>query len=139
MQLIANMYDDIKLLVDIQDFQTNLATAFETKGLLSQYRNDSIPAPNKKNLTVKETKIKEDKKDRKEKKDTPEKKKAFDEQFDKEKITAKDDTAIQKEVTELAMKLAEEPNNADAKVGLHKDIRAMLGQKKMSVLGLPST
>ena len=58
MQLIANMYDDIKLLVYIQDFQANLKAAFETKGLLSSYKNDVIPAPNKKNIAVHEAKIK---------------------------------------------------------------------------------
>ena len=35
LQLIANMHDDIKQLVDIDDFQKKIVEAFEIKGLLS--------------------------------------------------------------------------------------------------------
>ena len=42
MQVITNMHDDIKLVVDIQDFQKNLNTAFETKGLLRGGGHDQL-------------------------------------------------------------------------------------------------
>ena len=132
MQLIANMYDDIKLLVDIQDFQTNLKAAFETKGLLSSYKNDNIPAP-KKSMAIHEAKVKVDKKDRKDREDTPAGLKAFNADYLKAKLSAKDDTDLKKEVTTLATKLAEDPQNADAKIGLHKEIQDLMKLKKKRV------
>ena len=108
LQLIANMYDDIKLLVDIQDFQTNLKTAFETKGLLVSYKNYNIPAP-KKSMAVHEAKVKVEKKDKKDREDTPVGLKAFNTDYQKAKLSAKDDTDLKKEVTTLATKLAEDP------------------------------
>ena len=62
------MLVDSKKLIDIAAFQVKLVEAFDSKGILSSYRNDIIPAP-KKSLTVNETKIK---KDAGEKKDDPE-------------------------------------------------------------------
>ena len=67
LQLIADMMDDSKKLIDIADFQVKLVETFDLKGILSSYRNDSIPAP-KKSLAVNETKFK---KDAGEKKDDP--------------------------------------------------------------------
>merc|ERR1712030_126899 len=68
LQLIANMFDDIKLLIDVADFQKKLVEAYEIKGLLSSYKNDIIPAP-KKSMAVNESKIKNDKRDKYDKKD----------------------------------------------------------------------
>ena len=45
MQEITKMHDDITAVVDITDFQKNLSTVFETKGVLSQFKNENIPAP----------------------------------------------------------------------------------------------
>ena len=47
------MHDDITAVVDIADFQKNLSTIFETKGVLSQFKNENIPAP-KKSMAVHE-------------------------------------------------------------------------------------
>ena len=44
---IADMFDDIKKLIDIQDFQKKIVEAFEAKGLLSSFKNDIIPVPRK--------------------------------------------------------------------------------------------
>ena len=67
---ITKMHDENKELVDIGDFQKNLCTAFETKGVLSQFKNENVPAPHK-NLAVQEAKVKTDKK-REISEDTPE-------------------------------------------------------------------
>ena len=73
-------------------------------------------------MAVHEAKIKVDKKDRKEREDTTAGVKAFTEAYQKEKLPFKDDKYLKTEVTTLATKLAEDPQNADAKIGLHKDI-----------------
>ena len=134
LQLISNMHDEIKILIDIQDFQKKIAEAFEAKGLLSSYKNDILPAP-KKSMSVNEAKIdmKIDKKDKKDREDSPAGVKAFNDEFRKEKVSAAKDLAIKNEVTALATKLAEYPANKVAKVGLHKDIQALLKQKKVRV------
>ena len=61
MQDCTNMHDDIEKVVDIADFQTHLATIFETKGVLTQFKNENIPAP-KKSVAVNEAKVKTDNK-----------------------------------------------------------------------------
>ena len=105
LQLIANMHDDIKKLIDIQDFQKKIAEAFEAKGLLSYYKNDIIPAP-KKSMSVNEAKVKIDKKDKKDREDSPASVKAFNDDYKKDKLSAAKDLAIRNEVTALATKLA---------------------------------
>ena len=97
LQLIANMHDDIKKLVDIQDFQKKIVEAFEAKGLVSSYKNDIILAP-KKNMSVNEAKVKTDKKDKKDKEDSPAAVKAFQSDYRKDKISAKKDEEINKNV-----------------------------------------
>jgi len=47
--------------VVITDFQKNIATVLESKGVLSQFKNEDIPAP-KKNMAVHEVKVKTDNK-----------------------------------------------------------------------------
>ena len=123
------MHDDIKKLIDIQDFQKKIIEAFEAKGLLSSFKNDIIPAP-KKNMSVNEAKVKIDKKDKKDREDSPAGVKAFNSDYRKDKLSAAKDKEIRDEVTSLATKLAEDPANKDAKVGLHKDIQALLTQKR---------
>ena len=49
---ITKMHDENKELVDIGDFQKNLC-----KGVLSQFKNENVPAPHK-NLAVQEAKVK---------------------------------------------------------------------------------
>ena len=61
LQTIANILDDIEQLVDISDFQNNLAIEFDKKGCLGDYKNYMVPSC-KKNLTVNETKVNPEKK-----------------------------------------------------------------------------
>ena len=82
-------------------------------------------------MAVHEAKVKIDKKHRLE--ETPELLNTFKKNFSKEKISKMDDNAIQAEVDTLALKLAEDPANADAKVVLHDDIQALLKTKKKRV------
>ena len=44
---VTKMFDDKKLLLDITDFRTTIIAELEKKGVLSNYRNDIIPAPKK--------------------------------------------------------------------------------------------
>ena len=60
---ITTMHDENNELLDIEDFQKKLCTAFETKGVLSQFKNENVPAPHK-NLAVQEAKVKTDKKEK---------------------------------------------------------------------------
>ena len=62
--------------------------------------------------------------------DSPAAVKTFQSDYRKDKISAKKDTEIENEVTSLVTKLAEDPTLKDAKVGLHKDIQALLAQKR---------
>ena len=61
MQESTKMHDEVTEVVDITDFQTNVAKVIETKGVLSQFKNEDIPAP-KKNMAVHEVKVKTDNK-----------------------------------------------------------------------------
>ena len=92
LQLVADMLDDSKKLIDIADFQAKLVEAFDLKGILSSYRNDNIPAP-KKNLTVNETKFK---KDDSEKKDDPKAVSDMHKDFRKDKIPFKKNEDLRK-------------------------------------------
>ena len=84
-------------------------------------------------MAVHEAKVKIDKKDRKDREDTPAGIKAFNDAYSKERLSAKDDKDLKTEVTTLATKLAEDPQNADAKIGLHKEIQALMKLKKRRV------
>ena len=42
MQVITNMHDNITAVVDIADFQKNISIVFETKGVLSQFKNEKF-------------------------------------------------------------------------------------------------
>ena len=55
------MHDNNEVIIDIEDFQKKLCEAFETKGVLSQFKNENVPAPHK-NLAVQEAKVKTNKK-----------------------------------------------------------------------------
>ena len=61
MKEITLMHDNNKLIIDIGDFQKKLCEAFETKGVISQFKNENIPAPQN-NMAVNETKVKQEKK-----------------------------------------------------------------------------
>ena len=63
MKECTRMHDNIKETVDIGDFQKNLSTAFETKGVISQFKNENVPAPQK-TMAVHEAKVKHDKKEK---------------------------------------------------------------------------
>mgnify|MGYP003323808502 CR=1 FL=1 len=61
LQTVANILEDIELLVDISEFQENLTTEFEKRGNIGDYKTVLIPAY-KKSLTVNEAKVIPDKK-----------------------------------------------------------------------------
>ena len=63
LQTIADILDDIEKLIDISEFQKNLAIEFDKKRNLGDYKTYLVPAC-KKSLTVNETKIKPEKKKR---------------------------------------------------------------------------
>ena len=98
------------------------------------YRNEIIPAP-KKGVTVNETVVekKKDKNIKGEKVEKAQDTKGFKEDYAKMRICAEDDNALNKEVTEIAKKLAEDPKNADIKVYKHADIQAFLKTKNKRV------
>ena len=116
------MFDDIKTLIDIPDFQKKLMTAFDTKGLLNSFKNDIIPAP-KKNMSANKADVKKDKKD------IPEAVKTFKEEFAKARHLANKDKEFRNEADAIATKLAEDPNLKTNKVGTLKDIVAYCNQK----------
>ena len=134
LQQITTMHDDQEKILDVQDFQKHLTTELDKKGLLSTYRNDIIPAP-KKGMAVNETKIekKKDKNAKGEKVEDEKDIKAFKDELSKQGLLAAADNALNKEVTDLAKKLAENPQNADIKVYKHADIQALLKQKNKRV------
>ena len=120
------MLVDSKKLIDIAAFQVKLVEAFDSKGILSSYRNDIIPAP-KKSLTVNETKIK---KDAGEKKDDPATVNKLSKEFKKVKLTFKEDDEVKKEIDNIALKLAEDTSLKDDKVYSHKDTLEALNKRK---------
>merc|ERR1712030_282182 len=128
------MHDKQIELMDIAVFQEHLATIFETKVVLLQFKNDDIPATKKPNVSVNETKIKKDKNDKYEVvEETPELKKSFNAEVKKFSISFKEDNDIRKEVDELALKLAEDPTNDNVQVINHKQIKNLLAKKKKKV------
>ena len=129
LQLIANMFDDIKLLIDVADFQKKLVEAFEIKGLLGSYKNDVIPAP-KKSMSVNESKIKNDKKDKTDRVDSPAAAEAYKRDYRKGKIPFKKDEEIKTEVTTIALKLAEDPSLSDAKLASTRKSRIIWPKRR---------
>ena len=120
--------------MDIAEFQEHLATIFETKGVLLQFKNDDIPATKKPNVSVNETKIKKDKNDKYEiVEETPELTKAYNAEVKKFSVTFKEDNAIRKEVDDLALKLAEDSANDNMIVTNHEQIKSLLAKKKKKV------
>ena len=134
MQLCTKMHDSIIEVMDIADFQKNLASVFETKGVLTQFKNENIPAT-KKNMSVNETKVKNDKKYDKYKtvEDTKELLDQLKKDFDKAKIGFKEDKALKQEVDTMALKLAEDPANDNLIVVQHEQIANLLKSKKQRV------
>merc|ERR1711984_35524 len=99
MQESTKMHDEITAVVDITDFQKNVSTVLESKGILSQFKNENVPAP-KKSMAVHEAKVKTDNK--KEKlEDSKELTLELGKKYSKEKMSAKDDTALQTEIVTL--------------------------------------
>ena len=131
MQEITNMHDNITAVVDISDFQKNLNTVFETKGVLSQFKNENIPAP-KKSVAVNEAKVKTDNK-KEVLEDSKELIDALKREYNKFKINNKEDNDFKKEVDNLALKLAENPANENLQVINHEEIASFLKSKNKRV------
>ena len=134
MQECTKMHDDLTAVVDIADFQKHLTTIFETKGVLSQFKNENIPAP-KKSVAVNEAKVKTDNK-KEVLEDSKELIDALNKEYNKFKINNKEDNDCKKEIDTLALKLAENPANADLQVINHEEIANLLKLKKKGSAGL---
>ena len=124
MQECTRMHDDITAVIDIADFQKHLTTIFKTKGVLSQFKNENIPAP-KKSVAVNEAKVKTDNK-KEVLEDTKELLATFNKDYTKFKIQNKDDIAFKTEVDTLAFKLAENPANDNLQVINHDEVASFL-------------
>merc|ERR1712030_18261 len=101
-----------------------MGTIFETKGVLSQFKNENIPAP-KKSLAINEAKVKTDNK-KEVLEDTKELLAMFNKDFNKFKINNKEDNDFKKEVDTLAFKLAENPANENLQVINHEEVASFL-------------
>ena len=115
-------------MIDISDFQKELKELFETKGVLTQFTNENVPAP-KKSMAVHEAKVKTDNK--KEKlEDSKELLDQLQKLYQKDKLSFKDDTDLMNKIIALGIKLADDPANKDAKVYNHKDVMELLKKEK---------
>ena len=118
-------------MVDINDFQKNIAIVLESKGVLSQFKNEDIPAP-KKNVAVNEVKVKNDNK-----RETVEETKELVDQFFKDvkkmQMPNAADNANKKEIDAAALKLAEDPANDHLQVITHPEIVKILEAKKIKI------
>ena len=133
-QQCTKMHDKEIEWMDIADFQDHLATIFENKGVLIQFKNDDIPATKKPNVAVNETKIKKGKNDKYEiVEETPELKKAYNAEIKKYYLTYKEDNALRKEVDVLALKIGEDPANDNVIITNHEQIKSFLEKKKKKV------
>ena len=59
MRKCTDMHDHLDRLIDIHEFQKDLKEVFETKGVITQFTNENVPAP-KKSMAVHEAKVKTD-------------------------------------------------------------------------------
>ena len=116
-QTIADMLTDIKTLMDIQDFQKALNTAFKEKGALTIFKNQVVKSANK-NISANKAGV-----EKEAKKDGPENLKKFRDELSNKKIPHKEDTDLKREAATIASKLCDE-SNKDNEVRLHKDIEA---------------
>ena len=128
MRKCTDMNDSLEKVIDISEFQEELKIIFETKGVITQFTNENVPAP-KKSMAVHEAKVKTDKKDNKSE-NTKEQLDKLNEIYRKEKLSFKDDTDIMNKIIATGLKLAEDPANKDVKVFLHKDIVELLKKEK---------
>merc|ERR1712030_215296 len=136
-QLCTRMHDKTQEYMDIDAFQKHLATTFETKGVLIQYKNDNIPAHKTQKLAVTETKIKKEKNDKNsvyevvEK--TPELKKAYQAEIKKFRIDYKEDNALKRKVDDLALEIGKDTSNDDLLVIKNEKIQALLSKEKKKI------
>ena len=130
LQTIANILDDIEQLVDISEFQKNLAIPFDKKGNLWDYKNYMVPSC-KKNLTVNETKVNPDKKH--DKKDDASALKSVRTEFSKERKTVAVDNKFKEKLNLIAVKLADDVSLKDKEVYLHTDIKVACSEEKARV------
>ena len=125
------MSDKLEEVVDIGDFQVNIAIILESKGVLSQFKNEDIPAP-KKSVAVNEVKVKNDKK----KEQTNESKEALDQlnkDWNKSKIPVAEDNANKAEIEKTALKFIDDPTNASIKVTDQEEVAKLISAKKIRV------
>ena len=47
MRKCTDIHDTLEKVIDISDFQKELKEVFETKGVLTQFTNENVPAPKK--------------------------------------------------------------------------------------------
>ena len=131
MKECQRMHDELKETVDIDDFQKALCITFENKGVISQFKTENIPAPQK-TLAVNETKVKPDKK-KEIAEETPELLKKVANEYKKNKMKATEDEAIKVEVVTLALNIATDPANDKKKVCQNAEIIKFLEGKKVKI------
>ena len=117
------MNDKLEDVVDIDDFQKNIAVILESKGVLSQFKNDVVPAP-KKSVAVNGVKVKNDKKQSKESSDEEEKK--IIAEWQKTKLPIPEDNANKAEIEKIALKYIDDINLASTKVTDQEEIAKFL-------------
>ena len=128
MRKCTDIHDTLEKVIDISDFQKELKEIFETKGVLTQFTNENVPAA-KKSMAVHEAKVKSDnKKDKAE--NSKEQIDEMNKIYGREKISLKDDTDLMNKIITTGLKLAGDPANKDIKVFLHKDIAELLKKEK---------
>ena len=84
-------------------------------------------------MAVNETKVKPDKKKELFTEETPELIRKVNSDYKKIKIKHTEDEAIKADIDTIALKLAEDPANANKKVTYHADIAKLLEEKKKRV------
>ena len=131
MKVCQKMHDEPKETVDIGDFQKALCVTFENKGVISQFKTENIPAPQK-TLAVNETKVKPEKKKGVTEETTALKFKLAKE-YKENKMSTPEDEAIKVEVITLALNIATDPANDKKRVGQNAEIAKLLENKKRTI------
>merc|ERR1712030_245686 len=121
----TTMHDETEKVLDINELQEDFKTVFESKGVLTQYTSENIPAPKKGSMGVNETKVKnEEKKLNNADRPTANRAQASEIQkkFKNKALDNEKDNKIKSQVIELVLKVAENPANSDSLVLRNKEV-----------------
>ena len=123
-QVTGDMFADVKTLINIGDFQKKLVKSYDTKGILTTFKNEKIPSP-KKNVSDNKAEVEKGTDD---KKDSPESAMIFSKEYMKSRINAKEDMELRRGAAAIATKLSDDSNKAN-EVTIHKEIKAFCSKK----------